>query len=80
MMRGMSVKTKVSNRMVISAVWELHRGGWPTSDEIAAYLKVPADDVLSCLRDLKALRIFKDRRRKGRQVWGPWSDEEFNER
>lgn len=72
--------TEVTNRMVLGAVWDLHRAQWPTADEVADYLKVPVADVRRCLRELKAARIFKDRRRKGRQVWGPWNDEEFERR
>ena len=47
-------------------------GGPFTAEEIARHYELNADDVLKALRDLKRSRLARDRRRKGRRVWGPW--------
>jgi hypothetical protein len=64
---------------VIRAIHDLRRQEgarsiWPTANQIAAYLRAPTEDVAACLEELKAERIFTDRRRKGERVWMPWSE------
>lgn len=68
---------------VISAVWKLHdrnRVDWPTAAAIAEYLETTVDVVRPILRSLKESRIFRDRRRRGETVWGPWDGAEFERR
>ena len=69
----------INTRTVISAVWELHGhgSGWPTVAALGRYLEVPEDEVRPLLRELKAKRILKDRRRQHQTVWGPWDPAEF---
>ncbi len=72
-------ESKINARTVISAVWALNLGPtsrypWPTAEHIAKHLKTEEAVVLGHLRDLKAQRLMKDRRRKGERVWMPWSE------
>jgi DNA-binding IscR family transcriptional regulator len=69
----------INTRIVISAVWALHggRSEWPTVADIAAHLETDEKVVRPLLRELKASRIFRDRRRRGETVWGPWDPAEF---
>lgn len=70
---------EINTRTVISAVWSLHsaRARWPTAAEVAVYLEAPEADIRKLLRELKAARLFRDRRRSNRVVWGPWDPTEF---
>lgn len=68
----------INTRTVMRAVWDLHgHGAWPTVAKISAYLEAPESDVRPLLTQLKARRIFKDRRRNNETVWGPWDPAEF---
>jgi hypothetical protein len=67
----------VSNGNVISAIYHLgdrHQRTWPTAADIARHLKADESQVLTCLRDLRAQRLMRDRRRKGQRVWMPWEE------
>lgn len=62
---------------VIRAIYDLgdrHGGRWPTVPDIAGYLRSDEPEVRACLRELRAQRLFTDRRRKGRTVWMPWRE------
>lgn len=59
---------------VIRSLYDLRErtGRDVTADDVAVHLKTDVDVVLPLLRELKAARIFKDARRKGKRVWMPW--------